>query len=214
MDLADLPVRDIAVSRPGATAVFRRYKIDYCCGGEAPLSAAVDRRGANLEAILAELGALAAAEPDTPATTPELIEHILERYHETHRRQFPEAIRLARRVEAVHGERPECPVGLSHHLTFMFDDLETHHQKEEMALFPMMLAGRRDGMDAPIACMADEHKDVLEQLTGLARITGDFAPPEGACTTWRALFELCRQIDADLREHMHLENNVLFPAFA
>lgn len=213
MDLADVPVREIAVSRPGATAVFRRYKIDYCCGGESPLAAAVDRRGANLQAILAELSGLEPGQSDLPSTTPELIEHILERYHETHRRQFPEAIRLARRVESVHGGRPDCPVGLSQHLAFMFDDLETHHQKEEMALFPMMLAGRRDGMDAPIGCMMDEHKDVLEQLAGLARITGDFTPPEGACTTWRALLELCRQIDADLREHMHLENNLLFPAF-
>ena len=62
--------------------------------------------------------------------------------------------------------------------------------------------------------METEHEDVLEQLRGLARLTADFTPPEGACTTWRALYASCREIDADLRDHMHLEINVLFRRFA
>jgi len=94
----------------------------------------------------------------------------------------------------------------------MFDDLETHHQKEEMGLFPMIRCGETH-VDGPISCMTAEHEDVLEQLKGLARLTHDFTPPDGACGTWRALYALCQEIDSDLRDHMHLENNDLFRRF-
>lgn len=212
LPFSDLTVRDIAIGRPGATAVFRRHKIDYCCGGGVSLAAAAAKRGVEVEALVSALEALAPATDAVPTETGALIDHLLERYHEVHRRQFPEAIRLAARVEAVHRDNADCPAGLSQHLAFMFDDLETHHQKEEMMLFPMM---RRGDVHAagPIACMEADHEDVIEQLQGLARLTNDFVPPAGACTTWRALYALCREIDADLRDHMHLENNLLFRRF-
>lgn len=147
-----------------------------------------------------------------PIETNALIDHLLERFHEVHRGQFPRAIDLAVRVEAVHADSPDCPVGLAQHLAFMFDDLETHHQKEEMMLFPMMRRG--DPYAAgPIPCMEADHEDVVEQLKGLARLTKDYVAPEEACGTWRALYALCREIDADLREHMRLENDVLFRRF-
>jgi len=81
-----------------------------------------------------------------------------------------------------------------------------------MGLFPMMRRGQSP-LSGPIACMTHEHEDVVEQLHGLARLTNDFTPPDGACNTWRALYALCAEIDADLRDHMHLENNDLFRRF-
>ncbi|MFZ5730047.1 MAG: hemerythrin domain-containing protein, partial [Pseudomonadota bacterium] len=91
---------------------------------------------------------------------------------------------------------------------------EGHQQKEEAVLFPVMLRGGGPMIAFPIERMVAEHLDVGEQLEELARLTTDFAPPPGACTTWRALYEMCRKLDADLREHIHLENNMLFPQFA
>ena len=211
--LRDQTVRDIAVNRPGSTAIFRRHKINYCCGGDASLAEAAEGRGVDLAGLVAQLDALDRSEaPLAPDETEALIDHLLERYHEVHRRQFPEAIFLAARVENVHGDRPECPTGVSQHLAFMFDDLEAHHQKEELMLFPLMRRGANP-LTGPIARMESEHEDVIEQLKGLARLTHDFTPPENACGTWRALYALCQEIDADLRDHMHLENNVLFRRF-
>ncbi|ADG11481.1 iron-sulfur cluster repair di-iron protein [Caulobacter segnis] len=210
--LLDQPVRDIAIGRPGSTAIFRRHKIDYCRGGGTPLAKAAEERGIDLAGLIAQLDALDRAEAAAPADTEALIDHLLDRYHEVHRRQFPEAIFLAARVESVHGDRPDCPTGIAQHLAFMFDDLEAHHQKEEMILFPMMRRGELR-LGAPISRMEAEHDDVVEQLKGLARLTNDFTPPENACGTWRALYALCHEIDADLRDHMHLENNVLFRRF-
>lgn len=213
MSLETTLVRDIAIERPGATAVFRRHKIDFCCNGAVPLAEAAARRGVELRGLEQELIQLAPASADVPTGAEALIEHILERYHEVHRREFPEAIRLARRVEAVHRDKEDCPRGLADHLAIMFDDLDGHQRKEEQVLFPMMKDGGSPMIGYPIARMMAEHEEVGDQLERLAELTTDFVPPPGACTSWRALYQACRKLDEDLREHMHLENNILFPQF-
>jgi len=153
-------------------------------------------------------------EPD-PARfeTEALIGHILRRYHEVHRRDFPEAIRLARRVDAAHADHPDRPRGLTDHLALMAADLEDHQQKEEQILFPMMLAGGAPMIRFPIGRMLAEHEDVEDQLRRLKQLTGAFRAPQGACGSWRELYRLCAKIDEDLREHMRLENDVLFARF-
>ncbi|MFZ3006439.1 MAG: hemerythrin domain-containing protein [Phenylobacterium sp.] len=142
-----------------------------------------------------------------------LIEHILRRYHEVHRQEFPAAIELARTVERVHAGDADCPRGLADHLAIMADDLEGHQRKEENILFPTMLAGSCGVLRFPIARMMSEHDDVHDQLARLAALTKDFTPPQEACHTWRALTQACKKLDRDLREHMRLENDVLFPHF-
>lgn len=214
MNLQRQPVRDIAVGIPGATGVFRRHKIDFCCNGAAPLAEAAARRGLDPEALEAELRDLTGeADVTAPAETRELIAHILERYHEVHRREFPEAIRMARRVETVHAGKDDCPHGLGDLLALMFDELEDHQQKEEAILFPMMLSGGGPMLLGPIARMVLEHEELGRQLEDMDRLTDGFTPPDAACTTWRALYAACAKLDEDLREHVHLENNILFPRF-
>lgn len=156
-----------------------------------------------------------AAPPSALPGDPEaLIAHILARYHEVHRAEFPQAISLARRVEEVHREAPDCPHGLADHLEALFEELESHQQKEERMLFPMMRMGGRKMVGLPIPRMMSEHEEQLVQLERLAELTKGFTEPPGACGTWRALYEACRKLDADLREHMRVENEVLFPMFA
>lgn len=157
------------------------------------------------------MGVGGSARPDPEVG--KLIAHILSRYHETHRREFPEAIRLSRKVEAVHIAEPECPRGLADHLAFMADDLESHQQREEQVLFPMILAGGSPMIRFPIGRMMAEHADVDAQLLRLRVITHDFVAPPAACETWRALARACRKIDNDLTEHMRLENETLFAPY-
>jgi len=158
--------------------------------------------------------------PPSPAREPgqlptaDLIAHILERYHERHRQEFPEAIALARKVEAVHAGDPQRPSGLADHLAFMADDLEGHQRNEEMVLFPLLLAGGGAVARFPIQRMRAEHVDVEAQLDKLAVLTTGFRPPAHACRTWKLLYAACKTLDNDLREHMRLENERLFPRFA
>ena len=214
MALQHLSVGEIAVILPAATAVFRRHKIDFCCKGDALLAIEAERRGLDLSAIEAELHALESPGVHAPAEVPDLIAHIIERYHKVHRLEFPAVIEMARRVESVHQDRADCPRGLAELLSNMFEDLEDHQHKEEAILFPIMLNGGEPSLHQPIARMLQDHVELIDALDLMADLTGDFAPPADACGSWRALYVGCRKLDADLRVHVHLENNLLFPRFS
>ena len=143
----------------------------------------------------------------------DLIDLIQTRYHQTHRREFPEAIALARKVEDLQAAEPECPRSLADHLALMFDHLVSHHRREEQVLFPLILSGGSPLARFPIARMMAEHVDVDEQLVRLRTLTHDYSCPPGACDSWRVLSQLCRKLDTDLREHMRLEDEELFQPF-
>lgn len=151
--------------------------------------------------------------PDEAEDIRDLIDHIVERYHDVHRREFPAAIRLARAVEAVHADVAEAPLGLAEHLEMMFEALEAHQQREERALFPAMRNGGCAAARYPIARMMAEHRDVEDELVRLRALTRGHTAPEGACSAWRALVEACRKLDEDLVEHMRIENEELFAQF-
>jgi len=135
------------------------------------------------------------------------------RYHAVHRRELPELVRLARRVEAVHKDKPDVPRGLADLLERMSAELESHMQKEEAILFPLMRRGGHPMIAQPIAAMLSEHDDHGVHLRTLDRLTGDFTAPEYACPTWRALYAGAKKLADDLTQHIHTENNVLFPRF-
>jgi regulator of cell morphogenesis and NO signaling len=215
-DFANRTLADIAATLPGATNVFRRIKLDFCCGGRVPLAEAVADKGLDLAPILAELDGIAAASARTavPQDTDALIELIETRYHASHRRDLPELLRLARRVEAVHAAHPEAPAGLGAVLQSLSLELHAHMDKEEQILFPMMRMSGHPMIGQPIAVMLAEHDDAGAQLREIERITKDFAVPEDACPTWAALVNGAKKFTDDLMEHIHLENNVLFPRFA
>lgn len=212
-DFASRTVAEIAASLPGSTAVFRRHKLDFCCGGGAKLEDAAADRGASLPTLEAELAALVMPENVVPTSSPDLIALLLTRYHEVHRRELPELLRLARRVEAVHGDKPDCPHGLADLLETMATELEDHMQKEEQVLFPMMVRGAPPMIVHPIAVMRHEHDNHGEHLRTLEALTNGATPPNGACNTWRALYAGIAKLEDDLMQHIHLENNVLFPRF-
>lgn len=204
----------IAVELPGATAVFRRLKLDFCCGGQVSLALAAQAKGLDLEALLSELGALQRAEqPPLNSDPVALIDHILERYHAVHRAQLPELIRMARRVEAVHREHPQVPTGLADLLEAVEQDLLSHMQKEEAILFPMLKAGGNPFVGQPINMMRAEHIHHGAMLERLAELSHNATPPQGACNTWRALYAGIAQLHDDLISHIHTENNILFPLF-
>lgn len=207
-------IGQIAVELPGATAVFRRLKLDFCCGGHLSLRQAAADRGLELEAVVCELSALQRPDSVPDAGTPaELVEHIITRYHEVHRQQLPELIRMARRVEAVHRLNPDVPAGLADALEAMHEELLGHMHKEEAILFPMLARGGNSFVVQPIGVMRAEHNEHAESLELIARLSTDMIPPPGACNTWRALYSGLAQLSDDLMNHIHLENNVLFPQF-
>jgi regulator of cell morphogenesis and NO signaling len=212
--LRERKVGEIAANLPGATGVFRHFGIDFCCHGEVPLDEAASARGVDVGALEEALSALDGAEPARiPDGTAELIDHILTRYHEVHRRQVPELIMLSRKVEHVHAGKPGVPAGLADMLQQALGELEVHMRKEELILFPAMRRQGSGALEGPIAQMRHDHVDHGELLDRMAELTGDFIVPEGGCGTWRALYAGAAQFRDDLIDHIHIENNILFPRF-
>lgn len=211
-DLIRRTLGDIAATLPGSTAVFRAHKLDFCCGGNVTLHDAAERKGLSATAIAEQLCGLQPVRREAvPGSTAALIDHIVERYHDVHRRELPELIRLAGRVEAVHRAHPDVPAGLADALRELQHELEMHMQKEEQVLFPMI----RQGMPMvvqPIAVMRAEHDEHGERLRRVEALARQCVLPDEACNTWRALYSGVRKLIDDLMEHIHLENNVLFPA--
>ncbi|AEA69470.1 putative regulator of cell morphogenesis and NO signaling [Pseudomonas brassicacearum subsp. brassicacearum NFM421] len=214
LDLLEQSLGQLACDIPGATRTFHHYNLDFCCGGQKSLREAALGKGLNPLLIAEALRTLQAAGElghdwrDEPQAT--LIAHILERYHARHRAQLPELIRLARRVEQVHGARPSCPNGLADHLQDMYQELEGHMLKEEQVLFPMLQQGLGERASAPIQVLRYEHDQHGEALETMLALTDQITPPADACNTWRALYRGLVEFRDDLMQHIHLENNVLF----
>lgn len=205
---------DLATRLPGASRVFHRHRLDFCCGGRRSLAEACAQKGIAVDVLADELAREVApplAEDWTRRPLAELTAHIVRRFHEPLRAELPELVRMAQRVEHVHADKPDVPKGLAAHLASVKDELEMHMQKEELVLFPMIEAGRGAMVGGPVSVMEQEHDEHAVALRRTRELTGDFVPPPHACTTWRALFLRLDALERDLMEHIHLENNVLFP---
>jgi len=205
---------DLALAVPAASRVFRQHRLDFCCGGKRSIADACAERGLDAQSIVAEIQGYQNQNLDVDwrsAPLEKLVNHILVNFHEAHRREIVDLVALARKVEHVHTEKASVPRGLTEHLRSMGEALEDHMQKEERILFPAIVAGHGAQMQGPTAVMEREHDEHALKLQRLRELTNDFTPPEDACTSWRALFLRCEQLEADIMAHIHLENHVLFP---
>lgn len=215
MQYRDHTLGALAVAIPRATALFREYNLDFCCGGKQTLLRAANKYDLDIEQLEARLADLAAqpGQETNWQTAPltEMIPFIITRFHDRHREQLPELILMAEKVERVHQEKAACPHGLAAQLGLILDDLSQHMMKEERILFPMIQAGMGAQAGGPISVMEHEHDDAGEQLEVVKSLTNNVTPPEGACNTWRALYAGINEFINDLMEHIHLENNLLFP---
>jgi regulator of cell morphogenesis and NO signaling len=205
---------DLAVSHPAASRVFRRHGLDFCCHGRRPLAEACAERGLAAEGVVAEIAAEIATAPDLPhwdgRPLADLVRHIVDFYHQRLRVELTELVSLAAKVESRHADKASCPRGLRAHLEEVHRSVLEHLAKEEQVLFPMILGGRAQLAAGPIAVMEAEHDDHGESLRKTRRLTADLAPPAEACPTWRALYLRLSDFEAELMDHIHLENNVLF----
>ena len=215
MESTATTLAELAVIHPGAARVFFHHRLDFCCGGRRPLDEACRERGLDAAVILQEIDA--AAPLDGPGRRwdreplPALVEHIVTTYHARLRRDLPDLIAMAHRVEARHGGKPGCPTGLARHLEEMHAAVIDHLQKEEQILFPMIVRGVGNRAAGPVQVMEMEHDHHRENLVQLRAMTDDLRPPAAACATWRALYSGLGQLEEELMAHIHLENNVLFP---
>ncbi|MGM0577666.1 MAG: iron-sulfur cluster repair di-iron protein [Myxococcota bacterium] len=201
---------------PAASRVFMRHGLDFCCSGNRPLDEVCEDEGLDAAAIVDEIEAERAGDDgdvcwdDKPLG--ELIDHILASHHRPLDEELPRLDQMVRRVVTVHGDKdPERLHDLARTFTALREDLTPHMMKEERVLFPWIQSGDGRTAGQPVQVMLYEHESAGEMLDRLRELTDGFQPPQGACNTWRALYAGLDELDTSLREHIHLENNILFP---
>jgi len=225
-------VADVATRHPATIRVFQRYGVDFCCGGKRSLADVCAERNLSFAELRSDLEAAVAAPSREDrdwgeASLDELISHILTRYHRPLDEELPRLGHMMDKVLAVHVERHSELRGVARTFGALVDDLQPHMMKEEQVLFPYVLrmeALRRSGgilagspfgsVESPIRVMELEHEAVGELLALLREMTAGYTAPDDACNTFRGLYHGLVELERDLHEHIHLENNVLFPRAA
>lgn len=215
-------VAALVLEHPACAAVFLKHRIDFCCGGDVTIDAACAARGLDVEAVRAELDA-AIRRPGGPGSeraaalsTAALVERIVDGHHAYLRRTLPAVRALASKVARVHGGRERKLRSLQSAVEELADELAPHLDREERVLFPLLLAEgeTRPEARAELEQMAAEHRAVAALLDRIHEASDGFRVPPWGCNSYRALFRELEAIDADVRAHVHLENNVLRPRFA
>lgn len=222
-------VSEIVVQNPAATRVFHRHGIDFCCGGKRPLGDVCAERLLDVEEIRREIETATPADGQdrdwSTAPLAEIVDFILERYHNPLREELPRLEAMAQKVLRAHGAKfPEMIPPVEECLRELASDLTAHMMKEERVLFPYVAALERataggaplprspfGTVAGPIQAMEAEHEDAGRLLAEMRRLTGGYRLPEGACNTFRALFHGLEELEREMHLHVHLENNILFP---
>jgi regulator of cell morphogenesis and NO signaling len=217
---------DIVVALPKSAELFQRYRIDYCCGGDRPLQVALDEQHVPVDAVLDELNALAKTIRDRGSdwqamTPPQLVDHIVTTHHAFLWANLPKLSELTTTLLRVHGvNHPELKT-LHALVGALKTELEGHLLKEETVQYPAIEAYFKDPSPQTlepaltvIRELENEHVAAGNLLKQIREVTHDFTVPEDGCGTYRKTFALLETTEKDIFQHIHLENNLLFPQLA
>lgn len=223
-------VGEIAAENPWSVRVFESLGIDYCCGGKRVLNDACARAGVEawqVLQLLADTQKAASAKntrrwDEMPLRN--LTSHIVRKHHGYVRQEIPRLEAMGAKISAKHGARHPEVIQIAELFSAVAQELTTHMMKEEQMLFPfieeMEIAIEQraaipsacfDSVERPIANMIADHEDAGAILSSMRELSSGYAPPDGACPTFRAFYQGISDFERDLHEHIHLENNILFP---
>ncbi len=224
-------VRELALEIPGATRVFEKLGIDYCCGGAASLENACASAGVTTADVVSALDEANHQQSPTSefkdwqsAPLSALIDYILEKHHVFTKRELLRLDALIIKVCAAHGERHPELLRLQALFKNLDEDLAPHMMKEERVLFPhiMRMEAALKNHETlpvppfmtvrnPVRMMSLEHDNAGELLREMRLVTSDYTVPSDGCTSYRTLLQALKEFEEDLHQHIFLENNILFP---
>jgi regulator of cell morphogenesis and NO signaling len=212
-----------------AAAVFEKYHLDFCCKGKRTLQQACNEKDLKIEEIIADLETAEQSANENTAinfdemTLVQLSEYIVMTHHCYVQKEMPQILSYLQKVASKHGDRhPEMWKVLALFVAVK-EELEQHMKKEEEILFPRIQETEKwvnEGKEihishtyllAPVKMMEQEHDHAGELLAEINKLTDNYQPPADACTTYKLSFAALQAFELDLHQHVHLENNILFP---
>lgn len=222
MILAEKTLGELVAENPSRSRLFEKLGLDYCCGGKRTLGHACEAKQLSLDEVVSQLQC--EVDPSTveenPAELPlpALSDHIEATHHTYLKQELPRISGLLAKVVKAHGRTHPFLIELQQAYEPFRDELEQHMFKEEQVLFPWIrqidsvpVAEQRPALSGPISVMEAEHESAGEALEAFRYLTDSYQAPEDACGTFRALYDALATLERDMHQHVHLENNVLFP---
>ncbi|MGI0105519.1 iron-sulfur cluster repair di-iron protein [Salinimicrobium sp. WS361] len=208
--------------------IFKKHGIDFCCGGGISLDKACEKYNVDYNLLTQEL--LNVDQTNSRATNYNrweldfLTDHIINVHHSYVEENIPLLLQYSARVAQVHGSHYTELLEIKELVKEVAGELSAHLKKEELILFPFikqMVRAKKENtelpaahfgsVDNPIKMMETEHEDAGELLRRIAKLSNNYTPPQGACNTYRAFYAKLEEFEQDLHQHVHLENNILFP---
>lgn len=218
-------IGSLVAERPGLSKVFEQLGLDYCCGGKKTIAQACLDHNLAAEKVMSALEHYLQAQQTEPVPYPTdslgaLASHINDVHHTYLYTNMPRLMRMMDKVASVHGDKAPSLLELQGVVTQLCQELEQHMAKEERVLFPYcheldtatsMPEFHCGSIQNPIRVMEREHDEAGAMLAKIRSLSNTFTPPEWACNTYRALLDGLHEMEADLHQHIHKENNILFP---
>lgn len=224
-------VRELAVEIPEATRIFEKIGIDYCCGGNKSLEEACTTANISMDEVLdslelAEQTARAKQKDRNWQAEPlaELVAHINSTHHKYTREELARLGPLFDKVVSVHGKNHPELQNVRAAFRGMAQELTTHMMKEEAVLFPYIVRMEEaviqkepvlpppfGSVQNPVAMMMHEHDSAGDALRTMRQASAGYTPPGDACISYQTLYKALGDFEKDLHQHIHLENNILFP---
>jgi regulator of cell morphogenesis and NO signaling len=223
---SQMTVREVAAQVPESTRLFETLQIDYCCGGNRPLTEACATAGVEVDIVMKQLSALGKSTPtDTVVdfqklSLTDLITHIVNTHHVFTKFEMDRLRALVTKVIGAHGANHPELLTVGELFQRLYADLEPHMFKEEQVLFPYIVRMERaqsllsapfGTVKNPIRMMMMEHDTAGDILRKLRAVTSDYRVPADACISYQTLYQALEDFEKDLHQHIHLENNILFP---
>ena len=228
MNLTQQTLGEIVASNYQAATVFQKYVIDFCCKGDRLFTDACFEAGVDNETVATELANLHVADDaidfkQWPVDM--LATYIQTRHHQYLERVTPTIKQLLDKICTVHATQHPELLEIRDIFNVTSGALAAHMKKEELILFPFItkLAAAKqrgekvqsklfDSAESPINQMKDEHLEEGAQLQRMAALSNDFTPPADACMSFATTYRMLKEYEKDIHQHIHLENNILFPA--
>jgi regulator of cell morphogenesis and NO signaling len=220
-----LSVADLAIENPNAIQIFKKYNIDFCCGGKKKLIDVCNNLGLNVDQVLKEIDVVQDKTSEehlrfnswSPAF---LADYIVANHHSYVKAAIPEILRLLTKTAAAHGEDDVELVTIQEKFNLLSEELLNHLEKEEQVLFPMIrnlnealpdyVLSRKEIIHGPLNVMEAEHEVAGELIKSIRLLSNNYTPPVHACPTYIITYKKLKEFDDDLMKHIHLENNILF----
>ena len=228
-DLMTKSLAQIVNTNHRAATVFEKYHLDFCCKGKRTLQQACIESELPVDEILSELDKTDQQNSDKVSinfgklSLSQLVEYIVTTHHEYVKKEMPAIAMYLQKIASKHVERHPELLKLLQLFTAVVKEMEHHMKKEEAVLFPrikelekQLEAGNQPQINiaylkSPIIMMEQEHDHAGAALAEIRQLTSNYNPPADACTTYRLSFAALEAFEIDLHQHVHLENNILFP---